>query len=1489
MKRFLISLQLLGLFGVFFASMPAMAVEPSMADYTHYPIFQVSAVEPNILIMLDNSSSMNFNAYGTWPGNGGIVTDAPYLGEPYQGKITADVIRASDDAEEDAAGRTYDHVDLDMGSVSFVGIRFDNLDIPKGATITKAYITFTAHASDGTNTDLTNLTFRAQLDPNAATFTMGTANRDISGRPDTAASVAWNGIPGWTNDQTYQSPELKTIIQEVINLDGWASGHPLVVKVNGSGSREVLAYSDSTANMEGPKLYVEYMPPQWVRYYGYFNPDYFYYWNTNRFDHMYKKVRYVGDPRTDGYWSVQALDGTAHNLLDSEIVSSRLWDGNWLNWLSMRRIDVLRKVLMGGLATSRTGGGNQVNYGETPTISAQTFIKKFDSTNAAAVSPYDGQYHYGVGYGSIYVDVDSTPFSGQLARYDIRIQKNVLYEPQDFYNYDTGDNLAGILQKIGDKARWGNEWFNQGTGSNESGGTIVHPIGTNLVDLVNDLQNTGCDTWTPLAEAYYVATQYFKQEDPEAGLDYPNSAVPDANLGDDPYYNNGYVYCANSFVILLTDGTSEKDAKIPASLKQDFDGDGLDNFSCVESTGANCNYPDGGTHFLDDLALYARTTDLRPDLEGDQNIILYTVYAFSNDPNAESLLRSTAKNGGFDDRDGNRLPNLQVEWDKDLNGDPDTFYKASDGYALETQLLKAINDILSRAASGTAVSVLATTGEGEGTMVQAYFRPTVPVGLDEVTWTGYLQSLWVDKRGYLREDTDGNLTLDESMDKVISYYLDPATGDTRIRRYSVSADKPYPDFAADSYEVLGLDDVTAIWEAGKRLAAKNPNDRKIFTYLDKNKNKRIDEASYNPLDDSGELVRFHTASAAAIKPYLGVKNDATWSYLGATQDQRVENLIRYIRGEEISGFRTRTLDGQVWKLGDIVYSTPVPVAAPADKYHIIYSDESYYNYYVANKNRETVVYVGANDGMLHAFTSWQYDAATGAYVQPAGTTEDIGDELWAYIPQSLLPHLKWLPSRNYTHVDYVDLKPKVFDAKIDHDNNPSTQKEWRTLLVAGLNMGGKNIWADGAFDNGTGTLVNETRQFYSSYVCIDVTDPRNPRVLWDRSYQDVDLTTSFPSVVKVQDKWFVVFGSGPSTYDGTTNKNGHIFVVDLETGEPYRNGTNDWLFQTNESKAFLLSPVSLDKNLNFSTDAIYIGESYLSSTWKGKIYRIAVPTLDTDGNYDAGDPVNYEDNPRDTTHPWVLSTLFDSPAPFTAPPAVSVDDFDNAWVYVGTGRYLSTADKTSTQQNYLYGIKDPFFNKDHTLSGLYGTSYYHNYGSFLQLDSYDLFFADPYVIVQGGDDVFEGTTPIGTFQTLLSMARETNGWYRTLDITGERSLVKAAVIGGVVLVPTFVPNADVCGFGGDSYFWGLYYETGTAFYQPVFPRLGTRVITADGVDYVEVLDRVVLGAGKSAAVGVHVGTEGAEALVQQSTGAILAEKVDPALKIKSGLRSWVER
>jgi type IV pilus assembly protein PilY1 len=1157
---------------------------------------------------------------------------------------------------------------------------------------------------------------------------------------------------------------------------------------------------------------------------------------------------YNHDTRYYGYFEPYKMYAYGSNIFVRDPYGE--WDGNFLNWLCMRRIDITRKVLMGGLATARTGGGNQTNIAETPPA-GYAFTKSYKDTGQLTGLLPDILYDYVVDDGNFYVDGNT---------YTIRVLKDIT-KPDEAGNFVDG-NIAGVLQKVGDKARWGLEFFNYGTGTGESGGYIARTIGTNMTDLITSIENKACSTYTPLAEAYYVAMQYIKQEDVQAGLDYPNNVIPNDNVGQDPYWNNEWVYCADSFVILLTDGASTMDMRIPDFLK-DVDGDGNDPGSYAES----------GSDYLDDVALYARTTNLRDDLDGDQNLILYTIYAFGDDDDARSLLKDASRNGGFIDRDGDKRANLDAEWDADGDSNPDTYYEANNGYLLEAQLIQAINDILARASSGTAVSILATAEEGEGNMVQAYFRPVVPVGLTEVNWVGYLQSLWIDSKGYLREDTNQNHGLDIDVDRVVTYYLDPATGDTKIKRFSVSAGAEYPDMDLDTSEQLQLHEISPLWEAGSRLAQRDQSLRTIFTYLDNDQDGVV---------DTGEVVSFNTASADQIKPYLGVKDDATWSYLGATHDERVNNLIQYIRGanKDSIKLRTRTLNGSVWKLGDIVNSTPVSLSKAPDNFHMLYADESYESYWKAHQNRETVVYVGANDGMLHAFTSWAYNSANKRFEQPGGTTEQIGDELWAYIPRSLLPHLKWLPSPDYTHVDYVDLKPKLFDAKIDHDNNPITPDQWRTLLLAGLNMGGKYIWAEG--DYGVGL---ETREFYPSYVCMDVTDPRSPTLLWERSYTDLEMTASFPAVVKVKDKWFAVFGSGPTDYDGSSSKDGHIFVVDLKTGEPYGNGANDWLFETGEASAFMNGPVSLDKNLDFSCNAIYFGETYHSGSWKGKIYKVSVPCVDGTGAYDDTDVNNYVDNPLDAAHPWGLSCLFNATKPVTAPISLSMDAYDNAWVYVGTGRYLGTDDKTNTDPQCIFGLKDPFFNTAHTAD-----AYYHNYSSSLELAPSDLLDSDPYLVAQGGNAVYNSDTgsSIGTFNDLLSLARQEDGWRRSLTTSGERVLAKSTVIGGLVLTPSFTPNDDVCSFGGDSMLYGFYYETGTAYYRAVFNG-GTATETIGDQSVTVITDRTTLGEGKASAVGLHVGTAGVRSFVQQSTGAVLTEEVDPPLKVKSGLRSWHER
>jgi type IV pilus assembly protein PilY1 len=1158
------------------------------------------------------------------------------------------------------------------------------------------------------------------------------------------------------------------------------------------------------------------------------------------------------------------------------------WDGNFLNWLTMRRIDVARKVLMGGLATSRMGSGNQTNIGEAPAIAGYDFLKTYTDTDN--VTPFDSStnFSYLMDGGNFYVNAGA---------YVIRVDKNMNTYPDEAPNFVDG-NIAGVLQKIGDRARWGNMFFNYGTGNNGSGGSVMSTLGTNMNSLVTDLQNTSCNTWTPLAEAMYVATQYFKQEDAETSLDYPVGAAPHANVGDDPYYNGTeFVECAKSFVLLLTDGMSTMDMMIPNALK-DFDGDGKDPGF----------FDDSGSDYLDDVAYYARTTDLRSatvgktELDGEQNLILYTVYAFANDDQARTLLKDASTNGGYVEKNGIKGPDLHAEWDANNDNIPDTYYEADTGYQLEATLLQAINDILARAASGTAVSVLSSSSEGEGNLVQAYYRPAITQGITEYKWLGYLHSLWVDPMGNLREDTVQDLILDLNADRPLKFFLDPETGDTMLKRFDAA---PVPDFNG-TFEVVKLDEIVPLWEAGSNLASRSASSRKIFTFVDINGDGLVDESVHDdPFDKFGEVLGFDTINdncgtgKNCIRPYLGVKDDLTWGYLGADHDARIDNLINYIRGDDIAGLRPRFVDStnHVWKLADIVNSTPVSINKPVEDYHIIYSDESYQAYLNASQNRETIVYAGANDGMLHAFTSWEYDADTMAFNKPASApaAENIGDEIWAYIPQCLLPHLKWFASPDYTHVYYADLKPKVFDAKILPDADADGNDEWGTFLLLGLNMGGKYIQVTDDFDYNAGT-ADTTRDFYPTYTLLNVTDPRNPRVIWERTYTDLELSTSIPSVVKVKDKWFAVFGSGPSDYDGTSNKKGHVFVVDLKTGNPPNGLANDWLFETSENNAFMNSPVSLDEGLNFNVDAIYFGETYLSGSWKGKLYKVNVPWIDASGNYDGVNLANYVDDPLDATNPWQFAPFFDATRPITAPLSVSRDTYNNIWIFGGTGRYLSTADKTNTDTQFIFGIKDPFYNIEHTPAGLHADDYYLNYNTSLELDISDLLNTDEYVVTTD-DEVYDGGgSYIGNFEAMKDLVYVKDGWFRTMEISKERVIEKPSLLGGMVYVPSFVPNGDICGYGGDSYLYGLYYETGTAYIEPGFANNGTTTVDINGQPVDQVVDKTTLGYGKASSLGIHVGQEeGAKGYIQQSTGEVHNEDLNPALNIKSGLRCWREK
>ena len=144
------------------------------------------------------------------------------------------------------------------------------------------------------------------------------------------------------------------------------------------------------------------------------------------------------------------------------------------------------------------------------------------------------------------------------------------------------------------------------------------------------------------------------------------------------------------------------------------------------------------------------------------------------------------------------------------------------------------------------------------------------------------------------------------------------------------------------------------------------------------------------------------------------------------------------------------------------------VAAPRMSYDQQFGDVSYASFRDHYKQRRQVVYVGANDGMLHAFNGGicstnpdSFNLLASKTVRTFSTAcrasdnRPLGGELWAYAPFNLLPHLKWLSAPNYSHVAYVDGDIKQYDVKI-FANDVDHPEGWGTIIVASMRLVGGN-------------------------------------------------------------------------------------------------------------------------------------------------------------------------------------------------------------------------------------------------------------------------------------------------------------------------------------------------------------------------------------------------------------------------------------------------
>ncbi|MBV7268134.1 fibronectin type III domain-containing protein [Winogradskyella luteola] len=171
-----------------------------------------------------------------------------------------EVSASSDDAEENTLSGDVNVSSSDLELVfdnedQIIGVRFDDIEIPKSATIFRAFIQFSVDERDDIQTP-TSLTIHGELSPSSATFS--TATNDISSRTPTTNSVPWNDIPEWGtvgNEGFYQrTPDLTDIVTEIITQPAWAFENAITFIISGTGERIANSYNDN----EPPKLIVLY-------------------------------------------------------------------------------------------------------------------------------------------------------------------------------------------------------------------------------------------------------------------------------------------------------------------------------------------------------------------------------------------------------------------------------------------------------------------------------------------------------------------------------------------------------------------------------------------------------------------------------------------------------------------------------------------------------------------------------------------------------------------------------------------------------------------------------------------------------------------------------------------------------------------------------------------------------------------------------------------------------------------------------------------------------------------------------------------------------------------------------------------------------------------------------------------------------------------------------------------------------------------------------
>jgi type IV pilus assembly protein PilY1 len=878
--------------------------------------------------------------------------------------------------------------------------------------------------------------------------------------------------------------------------------------------------------------------------------------------------------------------------------------------------------------------------------------------------------------------------------------------------------------------------------------------------------------FTPLREALSRVGRLYAGR-----FDGINSGIPSA---DDPME----VSCQPNFAILSTDGywfTGTTGNKIDGSAMTQQDNVNIGPYS-LESDGVYDGSPAGATVGLADTALYYYQNDLRP--AGSTNAASVDVSADNvpragNDFAAHQHMTTFTLGLGLDGR-------LTYNSKYQTGGSADFELIISGGIRWPNPVEnapEALDDLWHAAVNGRGVFFSASNPQELGnSLTDTLDALKKRVGAGAAAATSNLQPVAGDNFAFTAQ-----------------YQTQDWVGDLKARTIDLST---------------GAISLVELWSAQALLNGRTHSERTLFTF------DGSDPYVSTSVTDAGNQLKHFCLSAVAIAPWCADGSGLTLAEQAYFNPNRLPqyvsynatqlpfatatNLVNYLRGDQSFEDQGTLLASDLFRertalLGDIINAQPAYVRSSPFNY----VDAGYQDFKKCSEGTTTVtcpaaqfpaptlprrptVYIAANDGMLHAIET---DVNNDPYYQtggiPTGSTADDtfsggnnngnGVERWAYIPGVVLPDLYKLASIPYSHRYLVDGSPTVGDVCI---STPCAGlNDWRTVLVGGLNSGGRGYYA------------------------LDVTNPLKPRAMWEFKVRkpsltacaatpadavgavddcDLGLTYGNPVITKLKatGQWVVIVTSGlnntgyePGTALRQGDGMGYLYILDVLTGRILHkiptNVGDPGTLANNYADAIPsgLAKINnwVDSSLTNNTTLAVYGGDMLGNLWRFDLENTSATYLTA-------------------VKVAVLKNALGTAQPVTTKPELGLINSRRV-IFVGTGRFLGVTDKANTSKQSIYAIADD-------LAG-------------------NVTVTDRTPLVQQTITAVGSTTRTVSSVNVVDWTNPSvRGWFIDLPDKGERVSVDPQLQLGTLVVGSNVPSTDTCVAGGTAWINTFDYRTG---------------------------------------------------------------------------------